>query len=150
MPKLLVSVKNSFQKYNADLEAKREYRERTEKEKAQRKAEIEENKQQGENLSQIENDIANTKDDIKSAEMILQDANEQLSKEIKKTKLCKESIMKSQSIIQMSIDRKRVLGISLNELAKKKGELLSKKKRLKRYIMLMVKVVLTMEICNLL
>ena len=50
-PKLLVSVKNSFQRYNADLEAKREYRERTEKEKAQRKAEIEESKQQGENLS---------------------------------------------------------------------------------------------------
>ena len=61
--------------------------------------------------------------------MILQDANEQLYKEIKKTKLCKES-MKSQSIIQLSIDRKRVLGISLNELEKKKGELLSKKKRL--------------------
>ena len=60
-PKLLVFVKNSFQRYNADLEAKREYRERTEKEKAQRKAEIEENIQQGENLSQIENDIANTK-----------------------------------------------------------------------------------------
>ena len=129
-PKLLVSVKNSFQGYNADLEAKREYRERIEKEKTQRKAEIEENKQQGENLSQIENDVGNTKDDIKSAEMILQDANEQLCKEIKKTKLCKESIMKSQSIIQMSIDRKRVLGISLNELEKKKGELLSKKKRL--------------------
>ena len=34
------------------------------KEKAQRKAEIQENKQQGENLSQIENDISNTKDDI--------------------------------------------------------------------------------------
>ena len=50
-PKLLVSVKNSFQRYNADLEAKREYRERSEKEKAQRKAEIEESKQQGENLS---------------------------------------------------------------------------------------------------
>ena len=83
----LVSVKNSFQRYNTDLEVKREYRDRTEKEKAQRKAEIEENKQQGENLSQIENDIANTKDDIKSAEMILQDANEQLSKEIKKIKL---------------------------------------------------------------
>ena len=38
--------------------------------------------------------------------------------------------MKSQSIIQMSIDRKRVLGDSLNKLEKKKGELLSKKKRL--------------------
>ena len=38
--------------------------------------------------------------------------------------------MKSQSVIQMSIDRKRVLGDSLNELEKKKGELLSKKKRL--------------------
>ena len=88
-PKLLVSVKKSFQRY-ADLEAKREYRERIEKEKAQRKAEIEENKQKGENSSQIENDTANTKDDIKSAEMILQDANEQLSKEIKKTKLWKE------------------------------------------------------------
>ena len=62
--------------------------------------------------------------------MILQDANEQLSKEIKKTKLCKESIMKSQSIIQMSIDCKWVLGISLNKLEKKKGERLSKKKRL--------------------
>ena len=46
MPKLFVSVKNSFQRYNADLEAKREYRERIEKEKSQRKAEIEENKQQ--------------------------------------------------------------------------------------------------------
>ena len=80
----------------------------------------------------------------------MQDANEQLSKETKKTKLCKETIMKSQSIIQISIDRKRVLGISLNELAKKKGKLLSKKKRLKRYVMLMVKVVFTMEICNLL
>ena len=129
-PKLLVSVKNSFQRYNADLEAKREYRERIEKEKAQRKAEIEESKQQGENLSQIENDIANTKDDFKSAEMILQNANEHLSKEMKKTKLYKEGIMKSQSVIQMSIDRKRILGISLNELKKKKGELLSKKKRL--------------------
>ena len=129
-PKLLVSVKNSFQRYNADLEAKREYRERTEKEKAQRKAEIEESKQQGENLSQIENDIANTKDDFKSAEMILQNANEHLSKEMKKTNLYKEGIMKSQSVIQMSIDRKRILGISLNELKKKKGELLSKKKRL--------------------
>ena len=62
--------------------------------------------------------------------MILQDASEQLSKEIKKTKLCKESIMKSQSITQISINRKRVLGISLNELEKKKGEILSKKKRL--------------------
>ena len=62
--------------------------------------------------------------------MILPDANEQLSKEIKKTKLCKESIMKSQSIIQISINRKRVSGISLNELEKKKGEILSKKKRL--------------------
>ena len=123
-------MQNSFQRYNANLEAKCEYRERIEKEKAQRKAKIEENKQQGENLSQIENDIANTKDHFKSAEMILQDANEQLSKEITKTKLCKESIMKSQSIIQKSIDCKWVLGISLNELEKKKGELLSKEKRL--------------------
>ena len=31
--------------------------------------------------------------------MILQDANEQLSKEIKKTKLCKESIRKPQTVI---------------------------------------------------
>ena len=38
--------------------------------------------------------------------------------------------MKLQSIIQKSIDHKRVLGISLNELEKKKGEFLSKKKRL--------------------
>ena len=60
--------------------------------------------------------------------MILQDANKQLSKEIKKTKLCKESIMKSQSIIQMSIDRKQVLGISLNELEKRK-ENFSQRKR---------------------
>ena len=67
--------------------------------------------------------------------MILQNANEQLSKEIKKIKLCKESIMKSKPIIQMSIDRKRrVLDISLKKLEKKKGELLSKKKRLKRYV----------------
>ena len=123
-------MKNAFQRYNADLEAKREYRERIEKEKAQRKAEIEESKQQGENLSQIENNMANTKDDFKSAEMILQNANVHLSKEMKKTKLYKEGIMKSQSVIQMSIDRKRILGISLNELKKKKGELLSKKKRL--------------------
>ena len=62
--------------------------------------------------------------------MILYDANEQLSKEIKKTKLYKESIMKSQSVIQMSIDSKHVLGISLKELENKKGELISKKKRL--------------------
>ena len=67
--------------------------------------------------------------------MILQNPNEQLSKEIKKIKLCKESIMKSKSIIQMSIDRKRrVLDISLKKLENKKGELLSKKKRLKRYV----------------
>ena len=67
--------------------------------------------------------------------MILQNPNEQLSKEIKKIKLCKESIMKSKPIIQMSIDRKRrVLDISLKKLEKKKGELLSKKKRLKRYV----------------
>ena len=67
--------------------------------------------------------------------MILQNANEQLSKEMKKIKLCKESIMKSKSIIQMSIDvKRRVLGISPNKLEKKKGELLSKKKRLKRYV----------------
>ena len=67
--------------------------------------------------------------------MILQNANEQLSKEIKKIKLCKESIMKSKSIIQMSIDgKRRVLGISPNKLEKKKGELLSKKKRLRRYV----------------
>ena len=32
-PKLLVSVKNSSQRYNADLEAKREYRESIEKRK---------------------------------------------------------------------------------------------------------------------
>ena len=47
--------------------------------------------------------------------MILQDDNEQLSEEIKNTKLYKESIMKLQSIIQMSINHKRVLAISLNE-----------------------------------
>ena len=41
----LVSAKNSFQRCNADLEAKREYRERIGKEKAHRKAEIEEIKQ---------------------------------------------------------------------------------------------------------
>ena len=52
-PKLLVSVKNSFERYNTDLEAKREYRERIEKQKPQRIAEIKDNKQQGENLSQI-------------------------------------------------------------------------------------------------
>ena len=75
-PKFLVSVKNSLQRYNADLETKCEYRERIEKEKALRKAGIEENKQHSEILSQIKNDIANTKDDIKSAEMILQDTNE--------------------------------------------------------------------------
>ena len=72
------------------------------KKKSQRKAEIEENKQQGENLSQIENDIANTKDDIKSAGMILQSDKNRLSKELKKTKLCQEN-MKLQSIIQMTI-----------------------------------------------
>ena len=62
--------------------------------------------------------------------MILQDASEQLSKEIKKTKLCKESIIKPPSIIQMRIDRKQVLGISPKELENKKGKLLSKKNRL--------------------
>ena len=41
--------------------------------------------------------------------MILQDVNEQLSKEVKKIKLCKESIMKSQAIIQISTDHKRRL-----------------------------------------
>ena len=35
--KLLASVKNSFQRCNADLEAKREYRERIEKEKTREK-----------------------------------------------------------------------------------------------------------------
>ena len=100
--KLFVSVKNSFQRCNADHEAKPEYRDRIEKKKSQRKAEIEENKQQGENLSQIENDIANTKDDIKSAGMILQSDKNRLSKELKKTKLCQEN-MKLQSIIQMTI-----------------------------------------------
>ena len=60
--------------------------------------------------------------------MILQGANKQLSKEIKKTKLYKESMMKSQSFIQMSIDRKQVLGISLNELEKRK-ENFSQRKR---------------------
>ena len=60
--------------------------------------------------------------------MILQGANKQLSKEIKKTKLYKESIMKSQSFIQMSIDRKQVLGISLNKLEKRK-ENFSQRKR---------------------
>ena len=44
MPKLLVSVKNSFQRYNADFEVKCECRDRIEKEKARRKAEIEEKK----------------------------------------------------------------------------------------------------------
>ena len=63
--------------------------------------------------------------------MILQDANEQLSKEIKKTKLCKESIMKSQSIIQMSIDCNRVLGISLNELEKERRTSLKEKQTMK-------------------
>ena len=38
--------------------------------------------------------------------------------------------MKLQSIIQMSIDHERVLGILLNELEKKKGEFISKEKRL--------------------
>ena len=63
--------------------------------------------------------------------MILQDASEQLSKEIKKTKLCKESIMKSQSIIQMSIDCNRVLGISLNELEKERRTSLKEKQTMK-------------------
>ena len=52
-------------------------------------------------------------------------------KEIKKTKLCKESIMKSQSIIQMSIDCNRVLGISLNELEKERRTSLKEKQTMK-------------------
>ena len=63
--------------------------------------------------------------------MILQEANEQLSKEIKNTKLCKESIVKSQSIIQMSIDRKRVLGISLNKLERERRTSLKEKETMK-------------------
>ena len=63
--------------------------------------------------------------------MILQDVNEQLSKEVKKIKLCKESIMKSQAIIQISTDHKRRL-IFTKQIREKERRTSLKEKETKR------------------
>ena len=71
----------------------------------------------------INKDIEYIKDSIRNVEGTLREANDDIAKSLKGGVFRKEDIQKAHTIIQMSLDRKRVLESSLHELSLKKAKL---------------------------
>ena len=120
---LLKSVKSSYSRYQSDLLAKREIKEKEEKaqlQKEQDKASLEQQQERENTIVLINQDISYTKESIKYLEETLREANDQIAKSLKGTVFRKEDIQKAHTLIQMSLDRKRVLESSLDELEAKK------------------------------
>ena len=123
---LLKSIKTSSARYQQYLQVKRELKEKEERrrlQKEQEKAFSEKEVEIGNTISMINKDIEYIKDSIRNVEETLRGANDDIFKSLKGGVFRKEDIQKAHNIIQMSLDRKRVLESSFDELALKKPKL---------------------------
>ena len=123
---LLKSVKTSSARYQQYLQVKRELKEKEERrrlQKEQEKAFSEKQVEKGNTISMINKDIEYIKDSIRNVEEALRESSDDIAKSLKGGVFRKEDIQKAHTIIQMSLDRKRVLESSLDELALKKAKL---------------------------
>ena len=68
-------------------------------------------------------DISFTKDCIKQLETILSEANQDFSNALKASAFVKERIVKAYALIDMSLERKRNLKKTLDELVSKKQKI---------------------------
>ena len=117
---LLKSIKTSSARYQKYLQVKRELKEKEERrrlQKEQEKAFSEKEVEKGNTISMINKYIEYIKDSIRNVEETLREANDDIAKSLKGGVFRKEDIQKAHTIIQMNLDRKRVLESSLDELA---------------------------------
>ena len=99
---LLKSVKSSYSRYQSELLAKREIKEKEEKaqlQKEQDKASLEQQQERQNTIILINQDISFTKESIKNLEQTLKEANDQIAKSLKGTVFRKEDILKAHTLI---------------------------------------------------
>ena len=94
---LLKSVKSSYSRYQSELLAKREIKEKAQLQKEQDKASLEQQQERQNTIILINQDISFTKESIKNLEETLREANDQIAKSLKGTVFRKEDILKAQS-----------------------------------------------------
>jgi len=107
---LLTSVKTSYQKYQADLEAKRKFEEEAMKKQVASKK-----------LEESTKDVIDRKINIKKlgitvAEEAIAAANEKLQQILKEPTISRVQLQKVQSSLEMSIKRKRCLEKEVTQL----------------------------------
>ena len=115
---LLQSVKGSYTRYQAYLEAEKKVKvdqERKKKEEEQKEQEKEEQVEKEKTKSKLNQDISFTKDCIKQLESTLSEANQDILNALKAPVFVKERIVKAHPLIDMSLERKRNLEKTLNE-----------------------------------
>ena len=122
---LLQSVKSSHSRYQMYLEVQRKLNENKEKlrlEKEKKVILMKERKEKEILQIKISKDIEHTKECIHQLGNTIEDANDDLGKVLKEN-FKREDVVKSHTIIQMSLDRKRILESILQDLEAKKRKL---------------------------
>ena len=93
------------------------------REEEQKKQEKEEQVEREKTKSKLDQDISFTKDCMKQLGSTLSEANQDISNALKASVFVKERIVKAHALINLSLERKRNLEKTLDELVSKKQKL---------------------------
>ena len=128
---LIMSVKNSYQKYQADLEAKKKLKEEAER----RKKAIEDKAEQLKRKSAEYDEVSKIDEKIKSKRAGITVADETISEGSRKLQIAlhqkcisRSEIQSAQSQIEMRLQRKKTLEREILELESKQHSVTGKKK----------------------
>ena len=127
---LIMSVKNSYQKYQADLEAKRKLKEEAERRKRAIEEEAEQLKKKsakGDEVSKIDEEIKSKRAGITVANETISEVNKKFQIALRQKCISRSEIQNAQSQIQMGLQRKQTLEREILELEGKQHSITRKK-----------------------
>ena len=128
---LIVSVKNSYQKYQADLEVKRKLKEEAERRIRAIEEEAEQLKRKStkdDQVSKIDGDIKSKRAGITVADETISEGNKKRQIAVRQKYISRSEIQNAQSQIEMGLQRKQTLEREILELEGKQNSITEKKK----------------------
>ena len=128
---LIMSVKNSYQKYQVDLEAKRKLKEEAERRKRAIEEEAEQLKwksAEDDEVSKIDEEIKSKRAGITVADETIPEGNRKLQIALRQKCISRSEIQNAQSQIEMGLQRKQTFDHEILELEGKQHSITKKKK----------------------
>jgi len=116
---LIVSVRHSYQKYQADLEARKKMREDLEKKKREEESRLKRKKEEVEEqktVADIDRKIKLKRTGIMVAEETISSANAKLQSILLEKNISRVELQKAQSTLQMGLERKSALENEISAL----------------------------------